>query len=66
MSDLRKEIIQSGVSNLKEYGYPSCNSENILTDKIYSAFFKNMLHYNFGQSPEVDVVINELLAEIGE
>lgn len=61
---MREKLIANGVKNLKEFGYPEVNETNILTDVIYSAFFKNMLQDNFGHSSEIDKVINELLTEL--
>ena len=43
MADLRKKLIETGVRNLKEFGYPSVDVANILTDQIYSAFFLDMV-----------------------
>ena len=40
---MKNEVIENGVKNLKEFGYPNVNSENIFTDEIYRAFFKSML-----------------------
>jgi hypothetical protein len=40
---MEKKLIANGVLNLQKYGYPDCNKNNILTDLIYSGFFKSML-----------------------
>lgn len=40
---LKQKLIEAGVKNLKEFGYPSVNNENILTDFVYRSFFKPML-----------------------
>lgn len=62
---IREHLIKTGVKNLKEYGYPKCTPENILTDSIYKAFFLSMLHDNHGLSNiKVDAVIDELIKEI--
>lgn len=64
-ADIRKALIKAGVENLKEYGYPAVTAENILTDRIYSAFFKSMLADNKGKAgPKVDKVLDDLAAEI--
>ena len=63
---IKKTLIENGVKNLKEYGYPSVNNENILTDIIYSQFFKSMLEDNKGFDAAVDAAINNLMAEIDE
>lgn len=62
VQNLDDKIIAQGVANLKEFGYPDCNAENILTDRIYSAFFKSILEDNLGKG--YDGHINGLLAKI--
>lgn len=59
---VRDKLIAAGVRNLKEYGYPAVDAENILTDEIYSGFFKSMLEDNLGQG--FDTEINGLLASL--
>lgn len=61
---IRDHLIKAGVANLQNYGYPRCSKDNILTDRLYSAFFKSMLEENKGISPAADKEINALLAEI--
>lgn len=62
---IKEHLLKAGVKNLKDFGYPSVNKENIITDIIYSDFFKEMLEQNKGQSTSlVDDVIDELLLEI--
>lgn len=58
---IEAKLIAAGVKNLKEFGYPNCNSENILTDMIYKRFFVSMLEDNKGKSKEVDAAIKSLL-----
>ena len=58
---MKDKLIAAGVKNLREFGYPKCNAENILTDQIYKAFFVSMLKDNKGHSPQVDKAIDELL-----
>lgn len=62
-AEIRKALIRGGVNNLGAYGYPGVRPENILTDPIYSAFFKSMLEDNLGQRDDLDAVIRELIAE---
>ncbi len=63
--NIRSKLIENGVKNLQEYGYPACDKDSILTDQIYSAFFASMLKDNIGAAnDETDLVISELLAEI--
>lgn len=61
---IRTHLIQAGVKNLRAFGYPSCDEKNILTDRVYSAFFRSMLIDNRGVSSTADPVINELLDEL--
>lgn len=62
---MRQKIIKQGVKNLREYGYPSCNEENILTDMIYSKFFLIILRDNLESAPDsAKDVIAELIKEI--
>ena len=62
MTTIEKKLIEAGVKNLREFGYPDCNVENILTDQIYGAFFKSMLEENKGRG--VDREIDALLARL--
>ena len=64
MSEMKERLIKSGVLNLKGFGYPKVTPENILTDKIYKAFFKSMLEDCKGRSPNWDGAIDDLLKEI--
>ena len=60
----RDSLIAAGVRNLREFGYPSCNAENILTDQVYRMFFVRLLRDNLGQRDKVaDAAINELLSD---
>lgn len=60
---MKKKLIDTGVKNLNEFGYPHCNRENILTDAIYKQFFAEMLKDNKGHSSDIDIAIDELLIE---
>lgn len=65
MSNIRTRLLEAGVRNLKEFGYPEVNTENILTDMIYVGFFQSMLNDNLGKAgKEVDGEINKLLSDI--
>lgn len=61
---IRNKLLAAGVRNLKEFGYPHVNVDNILTDEIYKAFFVSMLRDNLGKGADKD--IKALLAELGE
>jgi len=57
-------LISAGVKNLKEFGYPDVNADNILTDAIYKAFFLSMLKDNIGKG--YDAPIQELIDHLEE
>lgn len=59
---MRDKLIAAGVRNLKEFGYPNVNADNILTDMIFAGFFKSMLEDNRGRG--ADAEIDALLTEI--
>lgn len=59
---IRDKLLAAGVRNLKEFGYPEVTKDNILTDHIYSAFFKSMLEDNMGKG--MDEHVGALLAEV--
>jgi len=62
---IKDKLLTAGVSNLKQFGYPEANKENILADVIYAGFFKSMLNDNKGQAgKQVDTVIDELLSAV--
>lgn len=62
--NMRDKLIAAGVRNLKEFGYPMVNKENILTEDVFKRFFVSMLRDNLGQG--ADDAINGLLTELGE
>ncbi len=59
---IREKLVAAGVRNLKEFGYPTASAANILTDRIYSAFFLSMLKDNLGKG--VDKEVKSLIKEI--
>ena len=62
---IKDHLLKAGVKNLKEFGYPDVDKENILTDIVYSEFFKGMLNDNKGKATkQVDDVIDELLGVV--
>ena len=42
-SATKARLITAGVMRLREFGYPQVSRENIMTDAVYSQFFKTML-----------------------
>ncbi|MGK9450306.1 hypothetical protein ACSSZE_03435 [Acidithiobacillus caldus] len=64
---VRDHLIENGVKNLRRFGYPSVNKDNILTDYLFSRFFLNMLEDNKGsKNANVEREIDQLIAEINE
>jgi hypothetical protein len=64
LKNVRAMLIEAGVKNMREFGYPDCNSKNIFTDLIYRGFFKVMLADNLGKGFDTD--IKSLQKEIGD
>lgn len=62
--EIKEKLLNNGVNNLKEFGYPEVNKNTILTDDLYKEFFRSMLNANLGNNSQIDLVINELLSEI--
>ena len=64
---IRTKLLEAGVKNLKEFGYPDVTTANILTEYIYAKFFERMLDDNLGKSTkQVDSVITALKNEVAE
>jgi len=62
---IKNHLIRAGIKNLKEFGYPDANEENILTDIVYAGMFKSMLNDNKGlATKQVDDAIDEILLMI--
>lgn len=62
---IRQKLLEAGVHNLQEFGYPYVTVDNILTDVVYSEYFASMLENNIGLAcNQTDEVINELLSQI--
>lgn len=57
---IRNRLISAGVRNLKEFGYPNVSADNLITDRVYRAFFKSMLEDNKGKG--YDAEVDELLS----
>jgi hypothetical protein len=65
LSFIEAKLIDAGVKNLREFSYPTCTKENILTDPIFSRFYLEMLKENRGKmGVEVDAVIDRLRSRI--
>ena len=58
---IKNKLIATTVKKLKNYGYPFCNKDNILTDSVYSWCFLSILKENKGRSKELDKIIDELM-----
>ena len=61
---MEQKLIQAGINNLKEFGYPDVDMDNILTDEIYKAFFLTMLKDNKGHRVDIDAAIDRLIMKI--
>jgi hypothetical protein len=64
---MEKKLIEAGIRNLKDFGYPNVTAENILTDMIYSQLFKRMLEQSKEEQSHNQALIDScvsLLAKI--
>lgn len=50
--ELRQALLEAGVRNLKEFGYPKVSTDNIISDRVYRGFFRSMLNDNMGQGAD--------------
>lgn len=62
--ELDRRLIARGVENLREFGYTSVDTSNILTDDVFSRFFRSMLEDSLGARGDIDEAIGRLMAEI--
>lgn len=53
--NIREKLIENGVKNLKEFGYPGVDEKNILTDQVYKTFFREMLRDNLGKGFDSEI-----------
>lgn len=66
MNVIETALIKKGVEALKDYGYPEVSEDNIISDEIYSSFFKEMLRGSIGQSRDIDNAIIGICLIINE
>lgn len=59
---MRQQLMEAGVKNLREFGYPTVAKANITTERVFAVFFRGMLEENRGQG--ADEEIDDLIAEI--
>lgn len=60
LSAAQNRIVDAGVLNLKQFGYPSVNADNIFTDRVFRELFVGMLKDNLGRG--ADAELNDLIA----
>lgn len=66
VQEIKQSLINAGIKNLKEFGYPDVNAENIINDEVYSKFFLSMLKENLGYGVKINTAIKELINQIEE
>ena len=67
-TDVKAKLIEAGVKNLREFGYPQVTKDNILTVMIYKAFFKRMLEDDDNEwwlAPSLKSAIQASMDEFG-
>lgn len=63
---LREKVIELAVEALTEFGYNGVNKENIMTDKIFKAFFWAELLKSKGQNAQLDEVIQDIIKDLNQ
>jgi hypothetical protein len=53
---MRDRIIQAGVKQLRDFGYPDCTAENILRVPVYKAFFRKMVEGTRDEAPRSSAI----------
>ena len=53
-------LIKSGVTKLKKFGFVNVNKTNITRDEVYSFYFSKILCNMLGSDSETDVAIAKL------
>ena len=61
----QRKLVEGGVKNLHEFGYPTCTADNLMTGPVFAPMFASMLKDNRGISEDYDEAIDALLKEIG-
>ena len=64
---MKNRLIKNGVKALRDYGYPLVDERNILTDRVYAAFFLQMLFDTKDSLSNLDEPhkdIDELISQI--
>ena len=64
MNKIRQALIDAGVKQLREFGYPSCDGDGIMKDLVLASFFAEMLKGTKGKSASVDAEIDIILSEL--
>jgi hypothetical protein len=70
--ELRTRWIGLAVKDLREFGYPSANTKNVLTDRVYSTMFERQIKdalevagdQGWGDGTQAVRVLTALLSEI--
>lgn len=43
MNDLKERLLEAVAANLREFGYPSCTTKNVITDRVYRMFARRQI-----------------------
>lgn len=57
---LTENLIKTGVTKLKKFGFVNVNKTNITRDEVYSFYFSKILYSMLGNDSEADVAIGKL------
>lgn len=65
MQAARERVIARGVEACHEFGWPAVTKENILTDRVYSMFFRGTLVDSLrGHGTRADQVLQSIIDDI--
>lgn len=60
--EIKDSLIGIGVKKLKLFGFINVTTENIMSDEVYSLYFKRILQSMLGKRQADDATINELIS----
>lgn len=66
LKNYRNAMIDGAVRNIREFGYPDVNTENVFSEYVYSKLFEGMVEQTIGDDllEEMRFACQKLLEEI--
>lgn len=60
----REQILGAVARNLREFGYPDCTADNVLTTYLFGQFAKSQLEDFMELNPSTSDIVQPMLDEI--